>query len=293
MSESNDAEGAESGQGAGCSAPESPTVCGQGDRAESESEPVSPPERFSPALSRASTDPQHSRPDPLAAPLVYLAVFCGGTLGTALRYGLALLFPGRMAASGLLSSVHVATFLVNMLASCGLAFLTAYLAQAVWMRKGASQLASQGLGAGLCGGLSTLSALMVEALASLRDGQIAGVALYLLLTFACGLLVTYVGSYLGTRLAAGRMGGEGVSPADGGVPPFPGRSNRGSSNPAVPIAPMESPDVGLEGPATGLPAVVPAKSSGAHGAEPAPAPAQAPSAAGRLPVAGPVRGEAR
>jgi CrcB protein len=153
----------------------------------------------------------------LADPLIYLVVFCGGTLGTALRYGTTLLLPGRMSASGALNAVHMATFLVNMLTAFGFAMLAAYMAQASWIRKRTRRVASQGLGTGLCGGLSTLSTLAMEAVVSLGQGKVGGAALYLLLTFGCGLLLTYLGAYLGLSLASGHRGRAARTQAGGGL----------------------------------------------------------------------------
>lgn len=143
-----------------------------------------------------------ARFNPLADGMIYLVVFLGGMLGTAMRYGLSLLLPATAAEHGFWQSFHVPTFTANMIACFIFACLTSYLSQAAWIRKRVRQLTSRGIGMGMCGGFSTLSALTIEELTTLHADRIAGAVFYLLISFLCGLLVAYIGAKLGLILTA-------------------------------------------------------------------------------------------
>lgn len=147
-----------------------------------------------------------ARFNPLADIMVYCVVFLGGALGTAMRYGLSLALPPTAQSQGFWQSFHVPTFTANMAACFIFAGLSAYLSQAIWMRKRTRQLASRGFGMGMCGGFSTLSALAIEELLSLQDGHILGAVFYLLASFAGGLIVAACGTKLGLMLTASRTG---------------------------------------------------------------------------------------
>lgn len=142
--------------------------------------------------------------NPLADGVIYLVVFLGGFVGTAIRYGLDLALPDAAAQSGLFSAFHIETFIANMIACFIFATLTSYVSQAAWVRKRVRQLTSRGFGMGMCGGLSTLSALAIEELEGMQNGNIAGALLYLFITFACGLVVAWFSTELGLRLASSR-----------------------------------------------------------------------------------------
>lgn len=147
-----------------------------------------------------------ARFNPLADIMVYCVVFLGGMLGTAMRYGLSLALPPTAQSQGFWQSFHIPTFTANMAACFIFAGLSAYLSQAIWMRKRTRQLASRGFGMGMCGGFSTLSALAIEELLSLQDGHILGAVFYLLASFAGGLIVAACGTQLGLMLTARRTG---------------------------------------------------------------------------------------
>ncbi|TPF94307.1 hypothetical protein BW14_02225 [Bifidobacterium sp. UTBIF-68] len=147
-----------------------------------------------------------ARFNPLADVMVYCVVFLGGMLGTAMRYGLSLALPPTAQSQGFWQSFHIPTFTANMAACFIFAGLSAYLSQAIWMRKRTRQLASRGFGMGMCGGFSTLSALAIEELLSLQDGHILGAVFYLLASFAGGLIVAACGTKLGLMLTASRTG---------------------------------------------------------------------------------------
>lgn len=93
-------------------------------------------------ITHTTTPPARKLPD-IHLDIV-LVVFCGGTIGTAIRYAFA-----QIPAAG---SFHTGTFVANMLACFCYAGLTAYLAGASRFGARSKELASRGLGMGVCGG---------------------------------------------------------------------------------------------------------------------------------------------
>ena len=142
--------------------------------------------------------------NPLADGLLYLVVFVGGFLGTAMRYGLSLAFPAPEDAGGFLGAFRWPTFGANMLACFLLAVVTVCVSQASWLTRRVKQLVSNGAGLGLCGGCSTLSTLGIEELTSFHDGEIGGALTYVLATFVCGVLCSMIGVKVGLLLTARR-----------------------------------------------------------------------------------------
>lgn len=142
--------------------------------------------------------------NPLADAMIYLVVFVGGCIGTGMRYGLSVAVP-QAQAGAIASSFHVATFVANMAACFIYAALTTYVSQASWIRRRIRQLTSRGVGMGMCGGFSTLSAMVIEELASLRQGYVIGFAIYMLVSFAGGLAVAWYGTRLGLAACAKRQ----------------------------------------------------------------------------------------
>ena len=142
--------------------------------------------------------------NPLADGLLYLVVFVGGFLGTAMRYGLSLAFPAPEDAGGFFGAFRWPTFGANMLACFLLAVVTVCVSQASWLTRRVKQLVSNGAGLGLCGGCSTLSTLGIEELTSFHDGEIGGALTYVLATFACGVLCSMIGVKVGLLLTARR-----------------------------------------------------------------------------------------
>lgn len=123
------------------------------------------------------------------------AVFIGGTLGTAIRY--------------ICSSLPVfswyfytGTYLANMLACLFYACLTSYVAQASWMTTTQQLISTRALGTGLCGGLSTMSTMLVEVFTTLRDQRYLSAITYLLISISSGLLFAWIGSNVGCKLAS-------------------------------------------------------------------------------------------
>lgn len=125
-----------------------------------------------------------------------LVVFIGGALGTWLRWVL-----GGLAAP--IGGFHPGTFLANMLACTGYAFLTSYLAARTDIARLRRDYTSRALGMGLCGGLSTMSTMVVEVIQDVVEGHILGSLVYLLSSFMLALALAAVMAELG-QTAAGR-----------------------------------------------------------------------------------------
>lgn len=134
---------------------------------------------------------------PLADPQLYVVVFIGGAIGTCVRYLLGLAIPATAA------GFHFGTLAANLLACFVYAGLSAYLAQADWIRPRKRELVNRGAGMGVCGGLSTMSTLALEGFTGILGGQVLQASLYLLVSVVCGLLVAFAGVWCADRLAAG------------------------------------------------------------------------------------------
>ena len=134
---------------------------------------------------------------PLADPQLYVVVFIGGAIGTCVRYLLGLAIPATAA------GFHFGTLAANLLACFVYAGLSAYLAQADWIRLRDRELVNRGAGMGVCGGLSTMSTLALEGFTGILGGQAWQALLYLLASVVCGLLVAFAGVWCADRLATG------------------------------------------------------------------------------------------
>ena len=166
--------------------------------------PTPAPDQVPPQIPLAPLKAVQPRFNPLADVMIYVVVFVGGCVGTGMRYGLSQLIPA--AESGAIAaSFHLATFVANMAACFVYAALTTYVSQASWIRKRIRQLTSRGVGMGMCGGFSTLSAMVIEELTSLRQGYVIGFAIYMLVSFAGGLAVAWYGTRLGLAACAKRQ----------------------------------------------------------------------------------------
>lgn len=169
--------------------------------------------RKPPSVPLAPMKRMQARFNPLADFLSYVVVFVGGCFGTAFRYGLWLLIPANAGNSGLLMAFHPATFVANMVACFLFAVLTSYMAQAIWVKKRVRQLAGRGLGMGMCGGFSTLSAMMIEDITAMNNHGYVGLLLYTIISFICGIAVAWFGSWLGIRITARRVASDTVAQA--------------------------------------------------------------------------------
>ena len=116
-------------------------------------------------------------------PLLFLIVFIGGTLGTGIRYALSAIQP-----VGPAGSIHLATLIANIIACFFYSGIGTVLAAFPGMGARRQEAWSRGLCMGLCGGLSTMSTLVVEVVEASQAGATATTAGYLLMTFILGLL---------------------------------------------------------------------------------------------------------
>jgi CrcB protein len=126
-----------------------------------------------------------------STPLVLCLIFVGGCLGALARAGLAQALPPGTGWPG-------ATFLANV---AGVALL-AYFATRLRERQRPSTYRRRFVETGLCGSLTTFSALPVEAIRLSRDGHGLLAVLYLAATLASGLLLMEGVTRLVRRLRA-------------------------------------------------------------------------------------------
>lgn len=142
-------------------------------------------------ITHTTTPPARKLPD-IHLDIV-LVVFCGGAIGTAIRYAFA-----QIPAAG---SFHTGTFVANMLACFCYAGLTAYLAGASRFGARSKELASRGLGMGRMRWFVYDVDTRAGRFTAIRDGQVAAGIAYLLVTFALGLVCASAGVWAGTHLA--------------------------------------------------------------------------------------------
>jgi fluoride exporter len=120
-----------------------------------------------------------------------LAVALGGLIGTGLRLACDLAFPH---ADG---DFPVETLIVNLLGT----FALGWLVGGLWTRPGIPAWLKAGLGSGVIGSFTTLSAVMAALLVLTSHGEAWLATLYLLVSVIGGLLLAAVGLKLGSRLA--------------------------------------------------------------------------------------------
>jgi fluoride exporter len=119
-----------------------------------------------------------------------LAIFVGGAVGSLLRAGLEQAFP----ASG--HDWPWTTFAVNVVGTA----LLAYFATRLQERLPPSTYPRPFLGTGLCGALTTFSALQVEVIKLARNGHGGTAVAYLASSVLLGLLVVQVATALVRRV---------------------------------------------------------------------------------------------
>lgn len=121
----------------------------------------------------------------------FLAVALGGLIGTGLRLACDLAFPH---ADG---DFPVETLIVNLLG----AFALGWLVGGLWTRPAIPGWLKAGLGSGVIGSFTTLSAVMASLLVLTSAGEAWLAGLYLLVSVAGGLLLAAAGLKVGSRLA--------------------------------------------------------------------------------------------
>lgn len=144
---------------------------------------------------------EQDAPYPFISPIIAGVVFLGGCVGTGVRYALSPLPVLGASSQTTPGSFHLGTFIANMIACFCYAALVSYLAQAPWIPARRRELVSRSCGMGICGGLSTLSALALEVFLSLHAGSVFGALLYIVLTFAGGFVLALLGVRLATWMA--------------------------------------------------------------------------------------------
>ena len=114
-----------------------------------------------------------------------LGIFLAGMLGGLVRYQLSRWLPAS-------PDFPWGTLLVNYL---GIVCLV-YLVKGYLVHKGTSKGLILALGTGFCGGLTTFSSFMLDAVKLLDTGRYLSLVIYLVLSIGGGLLLAY---YLGRK----------------------------------------------------------------------------------------------
>ena len=109
-----------------------------------------------------------------------LGIFLAAMLGGLVRYFLSSQLPAS-------PDFPWGTLLVNYLGI----FCLVYLVKGYLAHKGSSKGLVLALGTGFCGGLTTFSSLMLDAVKLLDTGRYLSLVLYLLLSIGGGLLLAY------------------------------------------------------------------------------------------------------
>ena len=123
--------------------------------------------------------------------LAYLAVAVGGLIGTGLRLACDLAFPH---ADG---EFPVETLIVNLVG----AFALGWLAGGLWTRPSTPTWLKAGIGSGVLGSFTTLSAVMAALIVLTREGETWTAAAYLLVSVVGGLGLAALGLRIGSLIA--------------------------------------------------------------------------------------------
>lgn len=123
--------------------------------------------------------------------LAYLAVAVGGLIGTGLRLACDLAFPH---ADG---EFPVETLIVNLVG----AFALGWLAGGLWTRPSTPTWLKAGIGSGVLGSFTTLSAVMAAIIVLTREGETWTAAAYLLVSVVGGLGLAAAGLRIGSLIA--------------------------------------------------------------------------------------------
>ena len=123
--------------------------------------------------------------------LPYLAVFAGGLLGTGLRLAADLALPHAD------DGFPWSTLIVNLVG----AFTLGWLAGGLWTRPSTPAWLKAGVGSGVIGSFTTLSAVMGSLTILGREGEVALAAVYLGVSLVAGLALAAGGLKLGSALA--------------------------------------------------------------------------------------------
>ena len=123
--------------------------------------------------------------------LAYLAVAVGGLIGTGLRLACDLAFPHGD------GELPVETLIVNLVGS----FVLGWLVGGLWTRPTTPRWLRAGLGSGVIGSFTTVSAVMASLLVLIREGEPWLGGVYLLVSVLGGLAVAAAGLRIGSLLA--------------------------------------------------------------------------------------------
>ena len=123
--------------------------------------------------------------------LAYLAVAVGGLIGTGLRLACDLAFPHGD------GDFPVETLLVNLVG----AFVLGWLVGGLWTRPTTPVWFKAGLGSGVIGSFTTLSAVMASLIGLAGVGEAWLAALYLVVSVVGGLALAAAGLRIGSLIA--------------------------------------------------------------------------------------------
>ena len=121
----------------------------------------------------------------------YLAVAVGGLIGTGLRLACDLALPH---ADG---ELPVETLVVNLVGT----FVLGWLVGGLWTRPSMPTWLKAGLGSGVIGSFTTLSAVIASLLVLTREGEAWLAGVYLLVSVAGGLALAAAGLRIGSLIA--------------------------------------------------------------------------------------------